>query len=87
MRAASVLLSALLSATPARAGTTAFALVIGNNEPPVEGPRTTLRYADDDAVRFFQLFSRFADARLLTILDTQTQRRYPGLASRTEPPG
>ncbi|HEY5924164.1 MAG TPA: caspase family protein, partial [Kofleriaceae bacterium] len=61
----------------------------GNNAPPTSGTPeklAPLRYADDDAVRYFQLFSRMADARLLVVLDTQTQRRYPGLAAYTEPP-
>jgi hypothetical protein len=46
-----------------------------------------LRYADDDAVRYHQLFSRFtAEARLLAVLDDQTQRRYPGLGAIAEAP-
>lgn len=67
----------------------AYAIVIGNNAPPSSGTPeklAPLRYADDDAVRYFQLFSRMADTRLLVVLDTQTQRRYPGLAAYTEAP-
>ena len=67
----------------------AYAIVIGNNTPPSTGTRESLqplRYADDDAVRYFQLFSRFADSHLLTVLDTQTQRRYPGMAAHSLPP-
>jgi hypothetical protein len=66
-----------------------YAIVIGNNAPPTSGTPeklAPLRYADDDAVRYFQLFSRMADTRLLVVLDTQTQRRYPGLAAMTEAP-
>ncbi len=66
----------------------AYAIVIGNNAPPRGTPETLqpLRYADDDAVRYFQLFSRFADSHLLAVLDTQTQKRYPGLAAYAQPP-
>jgi hypothetical protein len=66
-----------------------YAIVIGNNAPPTAGTPerlAPLRYADDDAVRYFQLVSRMADTRLLVVLDTQTQRRYPGLAAQTEAP-
>ena len=45
-----------------------------------------LRYADDDAVRYYQLFSRLAETHLLVVLDTQTQRRYPGMAAYAQPP-
>ena len=64
----------------------AYAIVIGNNAPPSSGTTETLqplRYADDDAVRYFQLFSRFAQTRLLVVLDATTQKRYPELAGQT----
>jgi hypothetical protein len=66
-----------------------YAIVIGNNAPPTSGTSETLqplRYADDDAVRYHQLFSHLGESHLLTVLDTQTQKRYPGLASSTQPP-
>ncbi len=75
--------SFLASARP-----TAHALVIGNNDPPAdaEGLRS-LRYADDDAVRAFEFFGRFADStRLLSVLDAQTQRRYPSAPREARPP-
>jgi hypothetical protein len=67
----------------------AYAIIIGQNEPPRGAagenlPR--LRYADDDAVRYAQLFGRFATTRLLTVLDEPTQRRYPGVAETAERP-
>ncbi|HSR96902.1 MAG TPA: caspase family protein [Kofleriaceae bacterium] len=87
MRAWIVVLG-LVAAHPALARTVSYAVVIGNNDPP--GDATTLgrlRYADDDAVRFYQLFSRFAqDARLLTVMDGETQHRYPGLAAVARSP-
>lgn len=77
-----------LGAHTASAREVAYAIVIGNNAPPADASETLqpLRYADDDAVRYHQLFSRFADSRLLVVLDTQTQRRYVGLASATQAP-
>lgn len=77
-----------VTARTAAARDIAYAIVIGNNAPPIGAMETLqpLRYADDDAVRYHQLFARFADSRLLAVLDTQTQRRYLGLASTTQPP-
>ncbi|NVB81733.1 MAG: caspase family protein [Kofleriaceae bacterium] len=89
-RAAFLVLALVLCGSRAYAGRdVAYAIVIGNNAPPSSGTPeklAPLRYADDDAVRYFQLFSRMADTRLLVVLDTQTQRRYPGLAAHTEAP-
>ena len=62
-----------------------YAIVIGNNAPPKSGTPETLqplRYADDDAIRYFQLFSRFAQTRLLVVADATTQKRYPDIATR-----
>jgi hypothetical protein len=70
----------------ASAKTVAYAIAIGNNAPP-DASLPVLAYADDDAVRYHELFSRFAArSHLLAVLDDQTQRRYPGLASHAEPP-
>jgi hypothetical protein len=78
-----------LAASPARADTASYALVIGNNAVPAgaddQGLRT-LRYADDDAVRFHQLLSRVGTSELLTMVDDTTERRYPGLAAEARPP-
>lgn len=73
----------------ASADTVTYAIVIGNNAPPAAGTDQALgplRYADDDAVRYFQLFSLLGEAHLLAVLDETTQRRYPGVASVAEPP-
>lgn len=93
MTRVAVLVMLLAAAAAPRAHATgrevAYAIVIGNNAPPSAGTPeklAPLRYADDDAVRYFQLFSRMAYTRLLVVLDTQTQRRYPGLAAYTEAP-
>lgn len=69
--------------------TISYSIVIGNNAPPTSGTHETLqplRYADDDAVRYYQLFSHVGESHLLVVLDTQTQKRYPGLAAITQPP-
>ncbi len=93
MRVVMLALATLLGATAPSASAAgrevAYAIVIGNNAPPSTGTSERLeplRYADDDAVRYFQLFSRMAETRLLVVLDPRTQRRYPGLAGRTEAP-
>jgi hypothetical protein len=61
-----------------------YAIVIGNNAPPSSGTPEALqplRYADDDAIRYYQLFSRFAQTRLLVVADAPTQKRYPEIAA------
>jgi hypothetical protein len=82
-------IAALAGPQLAAASTVTYAIVIGNNAPPIQGAAEQvrpLRYADDDAVRYFHLFSALGDAKLLSILDATTQRRYPGLAHVAEPP-
>ena len=85
MSATSRLIAALLlmGSSTAQAGT--YAVVIGNNAlPPTQTDETLapLRYADDDAVRFYQFFRRMgADVTILSVLDDTTQRRYPNVAS------
>lgn len=76
-------LTVLAAASPAP---TTYALVIGNNES-LDPKVATLRYADDDAARSFELFeSRAQGVRLLTVLDAASQKLYPGLAARARPP-
>lgn len=71
---------ALLGAAPeARA----YVVVIGNNQS-VEKGVTPLRYADDDAARFYELLApTAARIELLTVMDSDTQRvheKLPALA-------
>jgi Caspase domain len=81
-----LVLVAVAWSSPAAAKPVAYAISIGNNEPP-DASLPVLRYADDDAVRYHQLFSRFAtEAHLLAVLDAETQRRYPALGVRAEAP-
>jgi hypothetical protein len=73
----------------ARAERIAYAISIGNNAPPAGDDRGLgpLRFADDDAARYHQLFRRFAvRAELLAVLDPQTQRRHRGLAAAAQAP-
>ncbi len=70
-------------------------LVIGNNHAfNSDGPRDSsesalpvLRYADDDAAAFYELLSEgVAHGHLLTVMDAETQRRFPVLAAASHPP-
>lgn len=57
-----------------------FAIVIGSNHAPDDSLQP-LHYADDDAVRMFEVFSASAKStRLLTVLDPESQKRFPGVA-------
>jgi hypothetical protein len=67
------------------AGPLVFAVVVGNNDGLNMLPQ--LRYADDDALRFYRLAVQLASERnvaLLTELDVDTWRRIQ--LSRTRPP-
>ncbi len=72
-------LAAFVYASPIPATAKTVAIVVGNNQPPAgasgEG-LATLRYADDDAHRYADLFTRYADDTvLLTVYDRQTRAR------------
>src|SRR5215831_19207800 len=64
-----------------------YSIAVGNNEaPPADTSLPVLRYADDDAVRYHELFSRAGNnAALLTILDHDSQRRH-GAELHSRPP-
>ena len=74
----------------AQAEQVAYALVVGNNAPPAGDEYAllpTLRYADDDAVRYLQFFERLAaETHILTVPDEETQKRYPDVAAVARPP-
>jgi hypothetical protein len=63
----------------------AFVLIVGVNAPPSqELPR--LRYADDDAARYFDLFRALgAKTYLLASLDENTRRLHPQAAAEARP--
>lgn len=86
-RALTLLLAALLLAPLARAADETlppalFALIIGSNQSP-KPELPTLRHADDDAAKYFELFSQLGEARLLTVLDDESQRLFGSLADRS----
>jgi Caspase domain len=67
-----------------------FALVVGYNGRPSAGDTDApapLRYADDDALSFYELEQEAGnDAVLLTAPDTDSRRRYPWAADVARPP-
>jgi hypothetical protein len=69
----------LVGEADASAAERTYAVVVGNRVPPAthDGLRT-LRYADDDALRYAQLLGRLPGAtRLLTVLDRDSRARNP----------
>ncbi len=82
-------LALVCAAAPALAATRTYAIVIGNNAPPANGAGTLLplRFADDDAAAVAELLRTVSDdVALLSVLDGDTQRRFPGLAATARPP-
>ncbi len=75
---AALALCAFAFASSARAEPAVYALSIGNNLPLDGAERLPeLRYADDDALRYFALLERAsAHAELLTVLDDATRARH-----------
>ena len=60
-----------------------------NGRPPGASDESiqALRYADDDALAFYQLQKELgAEAILLTIPDAETRRRYPAITEGVRPP-
>lgn len=83
-----LVLASMLGAQSAWAKQAAYAIAIGNNKPAATDTASPpLRYADDDAARFHELFSRFARrTELLSVLDPTTQSRFPKLGSKARAP-
>ena len=76
----------------ARAAVSTYVLAIGHNGAPpagasegsVEGP---LQYADDDAAAFVDFAREFSrDTTLLTVMDADTQGRFPREVAEARPP-
>jgi hypothetical protein len=77
---------AVLCAAPARADTTSFAVIVGVNAG-ADAELPALRYADDDAVLYQELFRRLgATTYLLTRPDDNTRRLHAGAAAEAQPP-
>jgi hypothetical protein len=82
-----VLLSLVASAAaPPEKAPRLLALVVGLNTSRDPGV-APLRFADDDAARYYELFEALgAQPLLLAVLDADTQRRYPNAAAVARPP-
>jgi len=68
-----------------------YVLAIGNNALPIDRravtSETRLNYADDDAAAVFQFLYGFSGrGSLLTLMDADTQRRFPNVVARARPP-
>jgi hypothetical protein len=75
-----LILSLVVSSAPV------YALVVANNASN-DAKQAPLQFADDDGARYHSVFApRATEVRLLTVLDDDTQRRFPGLAAQTRPP-
>ncbi len=82
----SFILALAAAATPA--GDTSFAIVVGNNQSPVLG-RRSLQYADDDAVKYAEVFRASLapeNLRLLTTADEDTARLFPETLTKAVKP-
>jgi hypothetical protein len=67
-------------------GIARYAVVVGVNHAP-EASMQVLRFADDDAVQYFNLFRRIAaKVTLLTVMDQETQHRFPDAARESQIP-
>jgi hypothetical protein len=87
--AALALLALTALAGTASADVRTYVIAIGNNAPPPggDGSLAPLRYADDDASAFYDFArSLSAHATLLTVMDADTQRRFPDLPLVARPP-
>ncbi|MDP1825123.1 MAG: caspase family protein [Archangium sp.] len=63
-----------------------YALIVANNQSN-DPKQAALKFADDDGARYFTVLKPMAQqVTLLTVLDEDTQRRFPGLAAKTRPP-
>ena len=88
MSRAAMVLAALLAAAPASAEEprALFALIVGVNQS-VDAELAPLRYADDDAARYLDLFRTLgARTYLLTRLDENTRRLHPQAAAEATLP-
>ena len=79
------------SAKAAPPASVVYVLAIGNNALPADRRGVTseapLSYADDDAAAFFQFVHGFSGrGSLLTLMDADTQRRFPNVVASARPP-
>src|SRR5260370_276217 len=92
-RLAAVLLAcAVVWPRAGNAATRTYVIAIGNNAPPASSDAGSevlrpLHYADDDAADFYSFTRELsAEASLLTVLDRDSQQRFPELTAVAQPP-
>jgi hypothetical protein len=72
--------------SPIKEGSKRYAIIVGVNKP-AKADQRPLRYADDDAVRFYEVFRALSgEAALFALLDEETQRSYPEVVPEAELP-
>jgi hypothetical protein len=75
-----------------RAAGATYVLALGHNGAPASGPsegsgEAALQYADDDAAAFYDFAREFSrDSTLLTVMDADTQSRFPRAVAAARPP-
>lgn len=76
-----------VASAPSTAPKLSFAVIIGNNQS-LGNRRAELRYADDDAARYFEILETIAPGRvsLLADLDRDTQKLFPKARPRASAP-
>jgi hypothetical protein len=63
-----------------------FAVIIGNNRS-LDPDVPPLRFADDDAIRYYEMFSFYADrVALFVVPDMETQRLFRSATAQARPP-
>ena len=90
--ALAVALGLILWGRGAHAGGTTYVLAVGHNGAPANGAvegsgEVLLQYADDDATAFYDFAREFSlDSTLLTVMDADTQMRFPREVAKARPP-
>lgn len=78
-------LSLALAAAPAPAARS-YALIVANNAA-FDGGLASLKYADDDGAKYFELLSMVTEeTEVLSVLDADSQRVFPNVAKVARPP-
>ena len=86
MTPAIILALAAATSSAAVTATSRYAVVIGHNHTP-DPERASLRYADDDAARFYELLApTLQDGALLAAFDDESQRTFASLIAKARPP-
>lgn len=81
-----LIMATVFAAATASAAEKAFAVIVGQNES-VNAGVTPLKYADDDAARYFELFQPITEqVELLAVLDAETQRVHKALPALARSP-